>query len=193
MSEIERGQLEETCGLQDSIFAVFGGFNLVEFTNAGFLVHQSIASRTYLRTLASHCFLVYLGNDRLSSAQQQGLLRDMPQSSTVLNELAQMARETFGEINREVLEPRNLGARVSEGWELKKRSSPNATTEGVNALHEELERLGAWGGKILGAGGGGFYLAVADSAVRRRFEELHPDTVTCDFEWEFNGLTVRRV
>jgi D-glycero-alpha-D-manno-heptose-7-phosphate kinase len=193
LSRIERGQLMETCGLQDSIFAVFGGFNLIEFSNAGFLVRQSIASRAYLNTLANHCFLIYLGNERLSSSQQQGLLRRIPQSNTVLTELAQIARETFGEINREVLEPQNLGARISAGWELKKESSPSATTKDIDALHDELKRLGAWGGKILGAGGGGFYLAVASSDVRRRFEELHSDTVTCGFEWDFSGLTVRRV
>lgn len=192
LSDMERGPLSEICGVQDVIFAVFGGVNLIEFTNGGFEVFPSKASRAYLKDLSDHCFLVYLGNERLSSTQQLGLLRGLPSSTTELNEMAQMAREMFGEMNLQQLDPPRLGNWLSLGWSLKKRTSPGATSQVIDQLDEELRQLGAWGGKILGAGGGGFYLAVAPHDTRKRFEELHSDVVTCSFGWDFRGLQVRR-
>lgn len=191
ISEVERGPLSEICGMQDAIFTVFGGFNLIEFSAAGFVVTPSRATRSYLQEIADHCFLIYLGNERISSHTQQELLQGMSSVTTELDELAQMAKETFGEINAEVIEPPVLGERLTRGWELKKRTSPAATTPDVDQLHDELRRLGGWGGKILGAGGGGFYLALASPSTRKRFEESHPSAVTCSFRWDFNGLTVR--
>lgn len=193
LSNIERGPLSETCGMQDSIFSVFGGVNLIEFADTGFVVTRSRASRAYMQHLASHCFLVYLGNERLSSTRQMGLVQGMADSEPELNELARMARETFGEINDEILEPRDLGKRLAHGWNLKKKTSPAATNPAVDELHNLLGRIGAWGGKVLGAGGGGFYLAIASDSTRRKFEDAYPSTVTCSFNWEFDGLTIRRV
>jgi len=193
LTDIERQQLHETCGMQDAIFSVFGGVNLIEFSDDGFVVQPSTASRAYLNDLASHCFLVYLGNERLSSTQQRELVRNLPAARNILGELAQMARETFAEINAQTLEPKHLGDRVNLGWELKKTSSPRASSEEIEQLHEELRRFGAWGGKILGAGGSGFYLSVAPKSVRKAFEDSHANTVICDFQWDFGGLNVKRV
>ena len=191
LSDMERGPLSEICGLQDSIFTVFGGVNLIEFSASGFEVTPSRASRAYLQDIADHCFLIYLGNERLSSTKQQGLVQGMSVSATALDELASMARATFHDLNAESLDPQGLGERLDIGWELKKKTSPDATSQAINELHDELSRLGAWGGKVLGAGGGGFYLAIAPDETRQRFEESSPNTVTCNFRWDFQGLTVQ--
>lgn len=193
LSDIERNGLSEICGLQDTIFTVFGGVNLIEFSSDGFNIHQSRASRSYLSDLADHCFLIYLGNERVSSVQQVDLVNNMDRSAQLLNELAVAAREAFAQVDREQMAPSDLGQWLQHGWELKKSSSPTATTKEADELNDELIRLGAWGGKLLGAGGGGFFLAIASRGVRRRFEELHPDQLTCSFSWEYEGLTIRSV
>jgi D-glycero-alpha-D-manno-heptose-7-phosphate kinase len=157
--EIERKDVGVPGGLQDHYAASFGGFNLIEFhSESSVIVNPLRIERRILNELVYNMLLVYTGATRVSAqiieSQITGLAaheRQVTEAMDCMKALTIQAKdallrgrlETFAEI-------------LHEEWVAKKRTSESVTTPHIDEMYEEARKLGSLGGKVSGAGGGGF-------------------------------------
>jgi D-glycero-alpha-D-manno-heptose-7-phosphate kinase len=175
-SEIEIKVLGKPIGRQDQYAAAVGGFNLIEFLprGGGVRVSPLIVPPGTLERLHSHLLLFYTGTprggDEILRAQAQGLAEDSGLDAMLeMRELAYSVRDALaaGRVD-------TFGELLHRGWELKRRAAPGAGTDQIEAIFELARNAGATGGKLLGAGGGGFMLLFvppeAQGAVREAID-----------------------
>ena len=164
VEHLEHEVLGETVGLQDPVAVALGGFRYTEFHRASatgrrFTSHllrdeEALAVRPYL-------LLCYVGGDRVSSEVAHGQVLAMREgkSDTALADLGNLTRRALGHLHEgNVAE---WGPLLGEAWRIKKSLGPGVSTPEVDLLYDVAIGAGATGGKLLGAGGGGFLLLFA--------------------------------
>jgi D-glycero-alpha-D-manno-heptose-7-phosphate kinase len=186
--EIERKDVGVPGGLQDQFAAAFGGFNLIEFRSETDVVVNPLRVETrILNELAYNMLLVYTGATRVSAkiieAQISGLTEQRAGVKDAMDEMKQLTLDA-----KDALLQGRLGdfARIlHQEWLAKKKTSDAVTTARIEELYDESRRLGALGGKISGAGGGGFMFLYCpfDSKhhVTKRLAELGADVLPIAF------------
>lgn len=166
--EIERDDLQIVGGLQDQYAAVFGGFNYIEFRADEVVVNPLRLSEETLNELHYHLLLCYTGGTRLSSHIVADQTRGVVESeAAVIDSLAHLKVLT-DRLKATLLTDRidQFGAQLHEAWIHKQRLSGAITNAHIDTLYRAAREAGAWGGKLLGAGGGG-YLLVCTPFTRR--------------------------
>jgi D-glycero-alpha-D-manno-heptose-7-phosphate kinase len=166
--EIERDDLQITGGKQDQYAAAFGGFNFIEFGAQSVIVNPLRISDATLSELRYHLMLCYTGGTRMSSnilAEQTQRVQD--NNEDALGSLHQM-RELTIDLKHLLLRTAlpQFGRVLHEAWLCKRNLASSISNAQIDALYDVARSSGAWGGKILGAGGGG-YLLVAVPFYRR--------------------------
>jgi len=157
--EIEIDRLKGAAGKQDQYIAAFGGTQYFEFHPDDSVRVAPIPLSTRDReTLSEHLSLFYTGQTR----KAQGLLQRQSERTTLnrdaLERMRGLAREAREAIVRN--DYARLGAILDEGWVLKRGLSEGISTGSIDAQYAAAKAAGAWGGKITGAGGGGFLFLV---------------------------------
>lgn len=158
--EIERVDLGIRGGKQDQYAAVFGGFNFIEFYHDGAVVNPLRINSSILNELEYHLLLCYTGKTRLSAniiaTQVESYLKKKESSLHALDELKAI---TISMKNALLLGKLNqFGELLHEAWIQKKQLAGAITNEKIDTLYHIAINRGALGGKILGAGGGGYLL-----------------------------------
>jgi D-glycero-alpha-D-manno-heptose-7-phosphate kinase len=166
--EIERDDLEITGGMQDQYAAAFGGFNYIEFGKQRVIVNPLRISDATLNELHYHLMLCYTGATRMSSnilAEQTNRVVDNNEDAMrALHRMKELTIDLKGLLLHDALP--QFGAVLHEAWLCKRNLTASISNSQIDALYEAARGAGAWGGKILGAGGGG-YLLVAVPFFRR--------------------------
>ena len=169
--QIERVDLGLSGGRQDQYAAAFGGLNYIEFLADGRVVVNPLrVRRAYLNELESSLVICFTGQSRQSetiiNAQVRGLTDLDP---TVLEGMHRLKQDALA-MKEAVLEGdvRRIARVLMRSWEAKKMTASGITTPLVDQLFELAMREGAWGGKVSGAGGGGFLMFCIDPENRYR-------------------------
>jgi D-glycero-alpha-D-manno-heptose-7-phosphate kinase len=157
--EIEMERLRGASGKQDDYIAAFGGVQYFEFhADESVRVAPIPLSVRDRDGLSDHLSLFYTGLTR----KAQDLLQRQSERTSVnrtalerMRELAREARDAIAHVDFE-----RLGAILDEGWTLKRGLSSGISSEAIDAQYAAAKAAGAWGGKITGAGGGGFFMLV---------------------------------
>ena len=171
----EQKILNETVGSQDQIACSLGGMNFIEFgPGDSWSATKLSPSSNYLKEIESRIVLLFSGISRLSSDVSKSLIENLElkkNSMTRTEELANECRVIFeseGDLNQ-------IGSMLNESWKLKKFMNPSSVTPLLQDFFEKALKAGAQGGKILGAGGGGFFLFWVDPEIRDYFiNEMSP-------------------
>lgn len=167
--EIERISLGLQGGHQDQYAASFGGFNLIEFLSNGEVVVNSlkIAPRI-IRELESSLVLYFTGRSRLSGDIIASQAKNLAGASDEAVQSMHRIKEMVGEMRQCLVcgDIPRLGRLLHRSWEAKKRTANSVSNERIDQLYEAALDAGAFGGKITGAGGGGFMMLLVDP-VRR--------------------------
>ena len=189
---IEREDLGIQGGMQDHYAAVFGGFNLIEFGPSSIIVNPLRIDLEILHELEYHLLLCYTGRTRVSgniiNAQRKGYIE---KDVTVLTAMDELKSITI-KMKNALLQGRlvDFGLLLDEAWSNKKRMASQITSPGIDALYETARRYGALGGKISGAGGGGYLLLYCEfdkkHIVAEKLEEQGAQVVK--FAFDHNGL-----
>ena len=164
--DIERNILKENVGLQDQIATSYGGFNHIQFGKNyqnNFNVNPIPISNNILDELNSSMLLVFTGISRFSSVIQGESFSSFNKKASDLTELAnitKMGLKIFSDPTSNFIN--DLGLLLDESWQVKKKLSTSVTNELINDLYSLARNNGAIGGKVLGAGGGGFLLLIAN-------------------------------
>lgn len=158
--DIEIDRLKKPIGVQDQYIAAYGNLRFFEFLPDGQVVVEKLKINDDFRRALNDCFLLFFtGVSRRADtilAEQQNNIKDR---MNVLREIKQMAYEA-----RKDLEDGNFdafGSLMHQAWESKKRLAGQISNGLLNEIYDTARRAGAIGGKIAGAGGGGFILLYA--------------------------------
>lgn len=190
--QIERVDLGVKGGRQDQYAAAFGGFNLMEFYGDRVIVNPLRIPDDILNELHYSLMLFYTGGTRLSAhiidAQTQGYVQRKEEVVAAMDEVKRLATETKNALLQGRLE--DFGRLLHESWVNKKNMAANISNPRIDEIYEEARRLGALGGKISGAGGGGYMFLYCpyetQSAIAERLEAL--GAMLVHFSFERNGL-----
>jgi D-glycero-alpha-D-manno-heptose-7-phosphate kinase len=173
---IERCVLHDNVGCQDQVLAAVGGFNLVEFrTEEDIAVHRVPISPTRMREFESHVFIIFTGIKRKASEVVAAQLQKVSDNRDVLLRMRRMVDDGWDILTsgRPLSE---FGALLHEAWMAKRSLDGGVSRSEIDAMYEAGCRAGAFGGKLLGAGGGGFLLFFAPpeshTALRTAFDGL---------------------
>jgi len=167
--EFEQVDLAETVGSQDQIACSLGGMNFIEFGPGDSWSAEAInLSSNYVKDIENRIVLLYSGIDRLSSDVSKSLLENLESKFSIMKRTQELAIECKEIFHREG-DLTQIGPMLIESWELKKQMNPSAVTPLLEDFFGRAKKAGAEGGKILGAGGGGFCLFWIDPNKRDSF------------------------
>jgi D-glycero-alpha-D-manno-heptose-7-phosphate kinase len=187
--QVEREDLRQAGGMQDQYAAAFGGFNFIEFLDEDrVIVNPLRIPADVLNELHASLLLCYTGGTRKSGGilrrQIEGYTSGRPESLKALDRIKQLTFEL-----KEALLTGNLrwfAEGLNEGWYEKRRLAEGITTDRIDQLYGHARRSGAEGGKLLGAGGGGYLLLFCPlarrSQVAQAMEEAGARVVRFNFE-----------
>jgi D-glycero-alpha-D-manno-heptose-7-phosphate kinase len=159
---IEQKVLKESVGSQDQILASFGGFNRINFyPDDTFDITPVIISKGLTDQLQSHMLLFFTGFSRFSSAIARDKMANFKSRFRELTQIKQMVDEGLSILQSPSTPITELGKLLHESWQLKRSLSDKVSTPEIDTIYQAGLSAGAIGGKILGAGGGGFILFFA--------------------------------
>lgn len=154
----EQEILKENVGSQDQTSAVYGGFNLLEYKkNGNICVNPITLSIDRMRSFNDHLMLFFSGISRISSQVTEGFTSNIDNKRSELRQFRQMVDEGIRILNSDgdILE---FGGLLDEAWRIKRTLSDQVSNHDCDHIYQTAISAGAVGGKILGAGGGGFIL-----------------------------------
>jgi D-glycero-alpha-D-manno-heptose-7-phosphate kinase len=165
---IERQELGITGGRQDQYAAAFGGFNFIEFGRDRTIVNPLNIRPEVSNELAYRLLLAYAGGGHFSNElldrQAQGYTERRRNTVDALDATKSLAIAMKNELLRGNID--EMGRLLDEGWRLKKQFAEGISNPQVDTLYAKAREAGALGGKLVGAGGGGFILLFCDFARR---------------------------
>lgn len=179
---VERTLLKEPGGIQDQIWPAYGGLNTIEIQKSGeFLVKPLAVTKEFKEQLEDSMLLIYSNDQR----EQDSIAKSHEhQDKKTIKQISIEAHNHF--LNEDI---EQIGKLMLESWEQKKKISPLISTSNVNSIIDEVLRMGAYGVKLLGAGGCGFVLVIADPLTKSRIKDKFKDSVL-EFKFEENGTSV---
>ncbi len=188
---LEQDILKEHVGAQDQVMAAHGGFNHVIFLSNGEIVVRPLPlSMARLRELNSHLLLVYTGIKRTASNVAQSYSGDMETQFRLMRALKNLVEEGMNVLFSDRADIKTFGELLHEAWVLKRGLSQKVSNHEVDQLYEEARAAGAVGGKLLGAGGGGFLLLFAPPECQARIRERLEHHLFIPFQFEFTGSQI---
>lgn len=156
--EMEQKILKENVGWQDQIACSLGGISRIDFTNEMTWKRSELSmTQTYLDDFESRLALVYTGISRNSSDVTLGLLENLSRKALEMKELMKMVDVCQAQLSNS-LDLDMIGEMLDESWKLKRLLNGASTSLELDEFYAKAKKVGALGGKILGAGGGGFFL-----------------------------------
>lgn len=174
---VEQNLIKENVGSQDQVAAACGGLNKIEFggTQQIQVVPVSVSSET-ARALEEHCMLFFTGFARNASDVAGEQIKNTKDKEKELREMGGMVNDAINILNGGAKNIAEFGKLLDESWKIKRGLSPLITNQHIDEMYSAARSAGALGGKLLGAGGGGFMLVFANpenqSAIRKRLGEF---------------------
>lgn len=188
---VEITRLKKPIGLQDQVASGFGGLNYIEFSKK-FQNHykvQPINSNKIKKMLSENLLLVWTGKQRNADNILIDQLKNHDNNIENLKKLSNLTNKFYlNEIENFNL--KILAKYMNESWEIKKNFSKLISTHDFDNLYNLALKNGALGGKLLGAGGGGFFLFVVENSNKPYFKKKMSDYIIEDFDIDNNGTTV---
>lgn len=160
---IEQEVIGENVGSQDQVWAAYGGTNLIEFRQDGsFSVTPVIMPPGRRAEFESHLMLFFTGFSRIASEVAGKKIQNLLARERQLKAMRQMVDEGVAILQDEGRDVAEIGRLLHQGWMMKRELADGVTTSAIDEIYEAARSAGATGGKLLGAGGGGFMAFFAD-------------------------------
>ncbi len=167
--ELEQVVLNENVGSQDQIACAVGGLNYITFGGKADWLHEPLMiSESKKREIEERTVLIYTGVHRSSSDVQANFLIDLEKKAKTMFRTIELARESKDVLARD-LDLDIIGEMLAESWYLKKAMNSHAITPALEEIWSKSKQAGALGGKVLGAGGGGFCMFWVKKGMREDF------------------------
>ena len=186
---LERVLCKEAGGVQDQIAASYGGFNRINFNEEGYTVNPIIISPERKKQLNDNLMLFFTGFSRFSSDIQISMQEQIVDKTWYLLELLALV-DGAERILTSNCDLNEFGRLLDHTWKLKRGISSKASTDCIDEMYIRAIRAGAIGGKLLGAGGGGFFLFYVESDKRMAVIKALKNLLYVPFRFENEGTRV---
>ncbi len=154
---VEQDMIKENVGCQDQTLAAYGGFNYIEFGGPNHLRVQPLTIPSErLNLLQGNLMLFFTGFARFASQVAEHQIKNIPNKKGELTRMHEMVHEAIAVLGSNDIN--QFGRLLDESWKLKRSLSEKVSTSDIDSMYEAAMKAGALGGKLLGAGGGGFVL-----------------------------------
>ena len=186
---LERVLCKESGGIQDQIAASFGGCNKISFNADGYTVSPVIISPERKLRLNDNLMLFFTGFSRFSSDIQVEAEKSLKSKEAQLLEMLQLVDEAEQVLTSKT-DLTEFGKLLDYTWKLKRGITSKVSTDSIDAIYDKAIKAGATGGKLLGAGGGGFLLFYVETEKQKNVLEALNNLLYVPFEFETAGTQV---
>ncbi len=187
---IEQKMIGESVGCQDQVLVAFGGLKRADFNNGSSIDIRPIMMKAErYEALQDHMMLFFTGFSRIASTVAEVQIKETPNRVQELTQMQLMVGEAIKILNSET-DLLDFGRLLNESWQLKRRLTDKITTPEIDEIYETAMRAGAVGGKLLGAGGGGFILVFVSPELRARVKESLRGLLHVPFRFESGGSQI---
>ena len=187
---VERELCKESGGWQDQIAAAFGGFNRIDFKDNGYKVSPIIISPGRKQRLNDNLLLFFTGFSRFSSEIQKSTEAAIKDKTAQLREMLALVNEAQEVLVNDKSDLDDFGRLLDTTWRLKRQTGAKISTGSIDELYEKGIKAGARGGKLLGAGGGGFLVFYVQPEKRQAVLAAMRDLLHVPFAFENGGTQV---
>lgn len=185
---LERNLCNESGGIQDQIAVAFGGFNRIDFDINGYKISPIIINNNTKHELNNRLMLFFTGFSRMSSdiaVQQKKETKNKTKELLEIKSLVNTAQDYL--INNNLSE---FGKLLDYTWKLKRSITNNISSNTIDQIYNLAINSGALGGKLLGAGGGGFILFYVEPELQAKVKEALKDLLYVPFNFEDTGTRI---
>lgn len=185
---IEQNVINEAVGSQDQIMTAVGGLKRIDFhTDGSIQVHPLIAPVDRIKSLESNLMLFFTGFSRFANEIAQSKIANLKTNRSDLRRMHQMVGEGINILQDEKQDLNEFGKLLHEGWQIKRGLSNKVTTNTIDDIYNTALKAGAIGGKLLGAGGGGFMLLFVTKELQAKVVAALQPLLHIDFKFECEG------
>jgi D-glycero-alpha-D-manno-heptose-7-phosphate kinase len=189
--DIEQNHLRENVGSQDQISAAFGGFNRIVFRqDDSFDVEPLMISQDRKNLLNSNLMLFFTGLSRIADSIAKSKIENFSKRQKELNKIDRMVDTGIKILTVEQNSIDDFGLLLDEAWSNKRALSDQVSNPEIDAIYERAKASGAIGGKLLGAGGGGFMLLFVPPARHDEVKSALSELVHVPFGFDNSGSRV---
>lgn len=186
---VEQEMIKENVGCQDQTLAAHGGFNYIEFGGANHLqVRQVTIVPETMDRLQDHLMMFFTGFSRTASEIAAQQVSNIPNKKKELEAMYAMVHEAIQALNSNDII--RFGHMLDETWKIKRSLSSKIATPYIDELYDAAISAGALGGKLLGAGGGGFVLFFVEPQNRAKVRERLKNLLEVPFRFENLGSQI---
>lgn len=187
---LERELCGEAGGWQDQIACSYGGLNRIVFSSEGYDVYPIVIHPDRKKELNRNLMLFFTGFSRNSFDIQNKTQKYLKDKAADLLEMKQMVDEAVLILSDKKRSLREFGELMDESWKLKRGINEDISTDYINQMYQAARSAGATGGKLLGAGGGGFMLFYAEGERQQAVREALQKSLYVPFEFEDKGSDI---
>lgn len=187
---LERVLCNEAGGWQDQIAASFGGFNRINFNSDGYEVLPLIIAPDRKRQLNSNLMMFFTGFTRFSSDVQKANAVGKEDKTAQLKEMLSLVDDAEHVLTDKESDLDDFGRLLDHTWRLKRQTGAAVSTDSIDGLYAKGLEAGALGGKLLGAGGGGFLVFYVQPEYQESVRNAMQDLLYIPFEFETGGTRV---
>lgn len=187
---LERVLCNETGGWQDQIAASFGGLNRINFNADGYEVLPVIISPERKKMLNDNLVMFFTGFTRFSSEVQKENGLNEKSKISKLQEMYSLVNEAEKVLTDKQADLNDFGRLLDYTWKLKRQTGSAVSTNSIDELYKKGIEAGALGGKLLGAGGGGFLVFYVEEEHREALRTAMKDLLYIPFKFEDGGTSV---
>lgn len=188
---IEQQLIKENVGSQDQTFASYGGLNLVNFLQNGKIsVSPIIMSKERLQEFEGNIMLFFSGVSRTASEVVEEQIKKTKLNIPNLNKMKDLVDEAYDILIDHNKSLDEFGKLLNYTWELKKSLSSKITNDNIDNMYQKALNAGAIGGKLLGAGGGGFMAFYVKKEYQQNVINALDGYLHIPFEFDFDGSKI---
>jgi len=188
---VEHDILRENVGWQDQISAAFGGFNRIDFSTGGdFTVAPVILPKARVQELDDSVMLFFTGVSRYATDIARATIENMSDRTAQLHRLREMVDESYEILSGENGTIEEFGRLLDESWQLKRSLADNVSSDFIDEIYQTAVDAGAWGGKLMGAGGGGFMFFVVTPVRQQAVRDALAKFIHVSFGFETSGTEI---
>lgn len=188
---VEQDLIQDAVGSQDQIWAAYGGLNHIAFHADGdFEVSPVIVTADRRREFQDSLMLFFTGFSRDAARIAERQIANMKNRADQLHAMRAQVDEALSILHDERRPIADLGRLMHDGWMMKRALADGVTTPQVDEIYEAGIKAGALGGKLLGAGGGGFMLFVTEPARRRQLRDRLKDLIHVSLDFDAGGSKI---
>jgi len=188
---VEQDLIKESVGSQDQVATAIGGFNIINFAKSGEIHAQPIIiTQNKLNILQDHLMLFFTGFSRISSDIAKEQIKQIPKSKKELEAMQEIVKKGVDILSESRIDLDDFGRLLDQSWKIKRSLTNIISNNKIDNIYETGIKAGALGGKLCGAGGGGFMLFFAKPENQPKIKEKLKHLLYVPFKFEQLGTQV---